>query len=563
MNPTRINFNDRRNISDITASSAPLIRLNETNAFEFTEPTSVYKYQLAFRDVDIKNWGIEYDGLTFKVTKFYDKQTVPAIPVKLYYYDLVNGKCTLTYYVRLEKNLADLVTLDAKDHTINAVKTKDNFVQSLDKMFTALGDEAVTWRDEINSAYITIWQVAGNADGSDKNITYQLDDIATSILDSDNNVLYTQKGYSGTYYSNLKKASKVKVDLSHGWPVDEDGNAIFSFNKEYYVHIAFEYYDREYVDYDYGTPVWGTLNTVRLPFTVGIPALSEFLVKQPGIFNGTNDGVAYIFGKDYNVAGNSVVAMQYDLTYGFVKLAEKLQPSADATRTEVKFKTNGCIDGDIYHADGSIAGIENADITNKLNANPANAQVDAAKSILMAKKDKNGKVYGQKFLIEVMGAKYVGKYAYSNDEMKAENFTITMMSPIKEGSISAADGSTTISVDATDQQKIKESKFLAKTYSTAGTKYQLFPSDETKAGSSIYSWIEYNNNGTITIEPKDDKVLKVKEIKNTVEGDNGYEGYVQVEPVNPAFDTTGDITVTVNDVWGFSISQDITINIKR
>ena len=148
-------------------------------------------------------------------------------------------------------------------------------------------------------------------------------------------------------------------------------------------------------------------------------------------------------------------------------------------------------------------------------------------------------------------------------ERKAEAFTIKMLSPIKEGSISAADGSTTISIDATDNQKIVESKFLAKTYSTAGTQYKLFPSTATKKGSSIYEWIKYNNAETITITPKDDRVLKVVEIENTVDGDGGYEGYVKVEPVNPAYDTTGDITVTVNDVWGFNISQDITIEVKR
>ena len=194
---------------------------------------------------------------------------------------------------------------------------------------------------------------------------------------------------------------------------------------------------------------------------------------------------------------------------------------------------------------------------------PSQTKVNASDAILMAQKGKNGKVYGQKFVVEVADATYVGKYAYSDNEKKAQKFTITMKSPIKEGSISAADGSKTIAIDATDQQKIVESKFLAKTYSTAGTKYQLFPSDATKKGSSIYEWIKYNDDATITITSKDDKVLKVKEIKNTQEGEDGYEGYVKVEPVNPAYDTTGDITVTVNDVWGFSISQDITINVKR
>ncbi len=527
------------------------VKQGAINTFYFDVPTSIYKSQIIVDEFEKQNWGVEIEGNTFTVNKYFDKATIPSFPVYFNYIKLVNDgsvkSVTQTVYIRLERSISAGVTLDAKAWTINAVKNKDNFTAPLKKMYDAMSaEELINWKEFVKNYDYEVYQVGTNADGSDKKIS-DYKQYGTNGKNGSNKIkdMVSLVKSNGENITNAVDAASIKVNLNQEWPTN------LAFDKEYYVLVSFK------------DSKGDVLSTAKLPFTVGIPALSTFLVKQQGVFNGTNDGTAYIFSQAYNVKDNDVIAMQYDLTYGFVKLAEKLQPK-DATATTLKFKTNGYINGDDKNAEGQIAGIAEMKITSTtpVELTPGYTAIDASKAILMAQKGKNGKVYGQKFVIEVAEAKYVGKYAYSNDDKKAQKFTITMKSPIKEGSISAADGSKTISIDATDQQKIVESKFLAKTYSTAGTKYQLFPSDATKNGSSIYSWIKYTD-GKITITPKDDKVLKVKEIQNTTEGKEGFEGYVKVEPVNPAYDTTGDITVTVNDVWGFSISQDITINIKR
>lgn len=551
--------NKGTNPADSEDESFISVKLGETNTFSFDVPTSIYKSQIIVDEFEAQNWGVEIEGNTFTVNKYFDKATIPSFPVYFNYIELVNDgsikSVTQTVYIRLERSISAGVTLDAKAWTINAVKANDNFTASLKKMYDAMSAEELTnWKEFVKSYEYDVYQVGTGTNGDPKPISdfKQYGNNGTDGTSTIKNMVSLIKS-DGKAITNVVDAASIKVNLNQEWPTN------LAFDKEYYVEVKFK--DEK----------GDVLSTAKLPFTVGIPALSTFLVKQQGVFNGTNDGTAYIFSKDYNVKDNDVIAMQYDLTYGFVKLAEKLKPSANATVTTLKFKTNGYINGDDKNTEGVIAGIAAMQTasTTPVILTPGATAVDASNAILMAKAGKNNKVYGQKFVIEVDEAKYIGKYAYSADDKKAQKFTITMKSPIKEGSISAADGSTTISIDATDQQKIVESKFLAKTYSTAGTKYQLFPSDDTKEGSSIYDWIKYDaTNGTITVTPKDDKVLKVKSVVNGTDADSANnkpatEGYVEVEPVNPAYDTTGDITVTVNDVWGFSISQDITINIKR
>ena len=539
---------NKKSNSDPEDKSYISVKLGSTNTFYFDVPTSIYKSQIIVDEFEAQNWGVKIEGNTFTVNKYFDKATIPSFPVYFNYIELVNDgsikSVTQTVYIRLERSISADVTLDAKAWTINAVPSKDNFTAPLKKMYDAMSAEELTnWKEFVSSYDYDVYQV--NADGPTKISKYkQYGQDGTNGSKTIKDMVSLIKS-NGAIISNAVDAASIKVNLNQEWPTN------LAFDKEYYVLVSFK------------DSKGDVLSTAKLPFTVNIPELSTFLVKQQGVFNGTNDGTAYIFSKDYNVADNDVVAMQYDLTYGFVKLAEKLAPTG-ATATTLTFKTNGFINGDDKNSEGKIVGLAAMSGANNQGILvPGQTNVNASDAILMAQKGKNGKVYGQKFVVEVADAKYVGKYAYSDNEKKAQKFTITMKSPIKEGSISAADGSKTIAIDATDQQKIVESKFLAKTYSTAGTKYQLFPSDATKKGSSIYEWIKYNDDATITITSKDDKVLKVKEIKNTQEGEDGYEGYVKVEPVNPAYDTTGDITVTVNDVWGFSISQDITINVKR
>ena len=504
---------------------------------ELTFNHPVYDAHLHFDDATIQRWAItDINGTSFTVGKRPDDITSANFQVNVHYVTLKGEVKNEWIPMTVAKSFAGQTVLAQTDHMINAEASKDKFAVSLDNMFTDLGTNEALWKSDVTKATVELYQVGTAADGKDKEITIPTAPaISFTVADKD--------GKDAT--SDLSKATQIIADFKQNWPATGDDYAL---DESYYVLVSFMDANND------------VLNTVKVPFTMNIPALSTFLQKQQGVFNGTNDGTAYVFGTTLvnTDAKGSALPLQYDLSYAFVGGLKNLGT------TTIKFKTNGYIDGDTNNSKGALVEFVNASKTTYADSDVA-MTFDANKAALVAKADKNNDVYGQVFEIEVSSAAYLGKYTYSEDARKAETFTIKMLSPIKEGKISAADGSQTINVTATDNQMIKESAFHAETY--AAVAYELFPSATTKKASQIYDWISYNAlSGTITIVPEDDRVLKVTEIKNTVDATTTaeeVEGYVKVEPVNPAYDTTGDIIVTVNDVWGFSNKQNITVNIAR
>ena len=515
-------------------------KVNKVNAgkVELTFSNPIYDAHLHIDDATIQRWAItDIDGTSFTVGKRPDDITSANFQVNVHYVTL-EGKVKNEWIpMTVAKSFAGQTVLAQTDHMINAEASKDKFAVSLDNMFTDLGTNEALWKSDVTKATVELYQVGTAADGKDKQITIPTAPNAISFTVAD------KDGKDAT--SDLSKATQIIADFKQNWPATGDDYAL---DESYYVLVSFMDANND------------VLNTVKVPFTMNIPALSTFLQKQQGVFNGTSDGTAYVFGTSMrNTSQTDKLPLQYDLTYAFVGGLKNLGT------TVIEFTTNGYINGDENNSKGSLVGLALSSKQTIVDSDCYDTGTTAdGKLTLVALNGKNDDAYGQVFKIEVSSAKYLNKYAYSEDARKAETFTIKMLSPIKEGKISAADGSQTINVTATDNQMIKESAFHAETY--AAVAYELFPSATTKKASQIYDWISYNALETITIVPEDDRVLKVTEIKNTVDATTTaeeVEGYVKVEPVNPAYDTTGDIIVTVNDVWGFSNKQNITVNIAR
>ena len=524
-----------RDNNDLQSTTA----VNKVNVgkVELTFNHPVYDAHLHFDDATIQRWAItDIDGTSFTVGKRPDDITSANFQVNVHYVTLKGEVKNEWIPMTVAKSFAGQTVLAQVDHMINAEASKDKFAVSLDNMFTDLGTNEALWKSDVTKATVELYQVGTAADGKDKKITIPTAPaISFTVADKD--------GKDAT--SDLSKATQIIADFKQNWPAIGDAYAL---DESYYVLVSFMDANND------------VLNTVKVPFTMNIPALSTFLQKQQGVFNGTSDGTAYVFGTSMrNTSQTDKLPLQYDLTYAFVGGLKNLGT------TVIEFTTNGYINGDENNSKGSLVGLALSSKQTIVDSDCYDTGTTAdGKLTLVALNGKNDDAYGQVFKIEVSSAKYLNKYAYSEDARKAETFTIKMLSPIKEGKISAADGSQTINVTATDNQMIKESAFHAETY--AAVAYELFPSATTKKASQIYDWISYNALGTITIVPEDDRVLKVTEIKNTVDATTTaeeVEGYVKVEPVNPAYDTTGDIIVTVNDVWGFSNKQNITVNIAR
>ena len=533
--------------SDATYKSendAYLVKLNDKNTFSLTVPTSVYKSQVMVDDLYADRWGVKIDGNSFTVTKFYDKQTVPAFPVYFWFYDLVGQKSVkITVWVRLENSISDLTTLDAVAHEIKADPTKDNFSASLSAMFNDFGTSGtLEWKDRVKRGDIKIMQVGTGANGADK-------DVSTPLTNNDIKITYLKS--DGTTTTTLADIATLKVDLSHGWPGSNAGND-YALDKEYYVEIKF---------YD-ATTGGDVLNTVRLPFTLSIPQLSTLLVKEQVVFGSGINGKAYMNTAD-NLNGETDGARtsRYEFRHAFKDFETVVANHTIVFALDADQKIDG---SKVDDATKPLAHLGNTGTAATSTATASGATVKAAIAL-----DNIDKAYHQPINIQVVEALYLKKYAYGKTERETNYFTLDVMSPIEQGNV-VANGTISVVATADGTALVKESNFKATTY--ANVAYKVFKDKFTGGNTANAYSSEFVNKVTFQTANKNAFLLVDSMGKSTadaIEGnaatrdDDGiYEGYVTLKPANAGYEATENINVVVTDIWGYEKEVSIPVTIK-
>ena len=523
------------NVTYKDADNAYLVKLNDKNTFSLTVPTSVYKSQVMVDDLYADRWGVKIDGNSFTVTKFYDKQTVPAFPVYFWFYDLVGQKnVKITVWVRLENSISDLTTLDAVAHEIKADPTKDNFSASLSAMFNDFGTSGtLEWKDRVKRGDIKIMQVGTGANGADKDVT--------STLLTNNDIKITYLKSDGTTTTTLADIATLKVDLSHGWP--GSGND-YALDKEYYVEIKF---------YD-ATTGGDVLNTVRLPFTLSIPDLNTLFVQQSGVFvNGVAN--AYMDAdatQDANSSG--VVTPRYVIKGAFQEFAKNVGSST----FDVALDNNTKISGNNKSAN-LASFVDNTDtnnaITNVTSTNIEKLAIKLTTTGVTINGDGTPEGYGKELLASFKNIKYVGKYSYGD---ATYDFKIKVMSPILEGYVTAVNGS--VEIPATDLNGTKINDSHIKGYTYNDIVYSIF----YKAGTSDWARKEIKD-VDFAVPSSSANLFTVGDLEEGSAATSTaaeVPSYVLVTPKNLAETTTGDLSVTVTDAWGYTLTQTIKVTVK-
>ena len=510
------------------------------NVVATKQPQALYDMHLSASADDVTLFGIEFKeeagSYQFRMTTVPDNITRAGFKLNIETIAMDGENKTAYVWVGQSSVLTNAYTYEMVEHQLVA----NNATASKEKNFFSI--DLNLMKNAMTATNKALWNSYAK--------TYDL----TIIDQNDNNkvVATDGDGIVPEFVTELKDGKGVKVASSYGVA----NNIKFHITNNTASAKVNSYINKEItavVNFYKDAAKKELLNTIKVPFKLTIPALGNYLPKQQGVFNGTQDGTAYIFGTSLNNTAQTVRALQYDLSYAFVDINKALEDG-----TKLYFTTNGKV------GDNVVAKFVDSSKTTYVDTDCA-LTMDGAKAALVALTGNNKDVYGQPIKIEIANTtKYLGYYTWTDDERAAEAFTIKMLSPIAEGNLTAADGTQTITITSTDQMKIGESKFAIATY--ANIAYKLFPSAGTKAASDIYEWITYNSAGTVTITSKDTKVLTVKSIANGTDATadaKATEGYVEVAPVNAAYDTEGTITVVVNDAWGFKLEKDVTIKITK
>ena len=402
------------------------IKLNAVNTFSTTNPTSVYKTQVIVDELYKERWGVKIEGNTFQVTNFYDKQTVPAFPVYFWHYDLTTQTAVkTTVYVQLENSISDMTTLSEVNWTIPTAANKDNFTASLAAMFSNLGTAGTEeWKDRVNSVATQVYQVGTNADGSDKAVSGA---GLVQFLNANNGVVDVNTT------ANIKTVAKVKVNLNHQWPAD----ANHALDKKYYVKVDFKASNGD------------VLNSVKLPFTVAIPAMSNLFKEQAGVFV---NGVANAYMDATATTGN--VAPEYYIKGAF----ETFKANLGTSTFNINLDNQTKISGEKKSVD--LAELS-ATAINGANAEELKITLKTAGVTINANGTPEG--YKKELIAVVSDVKYLNRYSYGN---ATYTFKIKVMSPILEGNIQAVGGEVIVPATDLDGYMVNDSHIKGYTYNS-------------------------------------------------------------------------------------------------
>ena len=176
--------------------------------------------------------------------------------------------------------------------------------------------------------------------------------------------------------------------------------------------------------------------------------------------------------------------------------------------------------------------------------------------------------YGQALKVNVVNTNYTDtEWAYSNEADTKYSFTISVFSPIFEGTIAATDGSKNLTVIANSETGSDITADMVKLTDYANNKYNVVPDLSGRASNAednttdIWSAKQIEN---VWVEETGDNNY-IKEIKLRglqVAGENVIPGAITViaQPV-PSYTEPTEVTVNVKDVWGYVTSQPLNITL--
>ena len=479
------------------------VTVGEMLTVEFDNPQNVYDAYIEIDEATQVRWGItDIKGLSFKVGKLADNITTTYFPITVHYVTLDGNTASTTYNIKPAKTLNGVTVLESQNIEISATAANNRKDYSLAPMFEDLaGNALVLWKADVtNTPAIKVYRVESTGD---------VEEIGLA-----NAVTFDK--------SAIKDVTKLTLN------VDAARTAEYKLDKSYYAKIDFKDTDGE------------ILNTVKVPFTLSIPALSKFLVKENVVFGTTSTGKAYMNTEDLvTPAAGTPYASRYAFKHAFNKF-----------------------DNVYDHSSTITFAIDPAQKINNVAVANTHAKLTDASTSDVAIELIGDKAYHTPINIVISDAKYLGIYAYSETERAANAFKLDVMSPIEQGTVEAASAAG-ISVVATSEgvAKLYEKDFKAATY--AGIAYKIFK-DKFATGDTEASLYTSPYISDVTFESANTNVFTVE--KNGVgakkNGNKVEEGYVEVTPKNAGYDTTEKLNVTVKDIWGYTKKADINVTVK-
>ena len=321
---------------------------------------------------------------------------------------------------------------------------------------------------------------------------------------------------------NIKDATNMKFAVDNSVASDA-----FEIDTEYFAKVTFTADESE-------------LNSIVVPFQFAIPDFANSFQQESAVFIG---GVAnaYMNVADYNAAvaaGKAKAA--YKLSNAFVKYLNGAKLALDDKTKIVGDKTSAQL--------ATIDATFNGDAMIYLQ------DVDKAKETNIPAG------YGQELIVNASSDNYKG-WAYPEGK-GTYTFTIKVMSPLYEGTVSAIGDVVKIPATSVSGWNMTNEHIEGKTYNNIS--YNVLPD----VPSSVADWsrpevakVQAKTTNPRVVQLANDGVAQPAGTV-TVDGKTSVRsGYITVLPQNIAVSTPTTINVTVTDIWGYAKTNPIKVNV--
>lgn len=160
------------------------------------------------------------------------------------------------------------------------------------------------------------------------------------------------------------------------------------------------------------------------------------------------------------------------------------------------------------------------------------------------------KGYGKELIVNITNVKYLNVYDYKDE---VYTFKISVLSPILEGKVTAIGGEVIVPATKQDGYKVNDSHIKGYTYNNEV--YSIF--SDAKA-PEYWKRKEINsvnfatgNENVFTCDATGSDYVDAKNL-----------GSVTVYPKNLKETTSENMTVTVKDAWGYTLTQKVKVTVK-
>lgn len=513
------------------ATDVNVVTPGEPNTITFEYPTAVYDAYLEFDDATVTRWDIKgVSETSFTVGKLADNITLTAFQVKVNYVDLKGDVKAEYMIIKPSKAYATETVLPTHAHAIDANWAKDNFTESIDPMFTNLGDNKSLWKADVNGyKVVEFFKVKSGEETEDTKIVNKPADgiynLSLSFVKADKT--------STVNGSALKDAAYVKVGVNQ--------DAQLKVGETYYAIVKFVDSDND------------VLNTLKVPFTISIPEFAGFFKPQDGVLvNGVLN--AYMTSDDKTVGDVS------DATYKLYRAFNEFETTNKNLTYNITLDDKTKITSAKDKKSSELATLSH--ITMPL----INNRKDISITLTGTKGAQVG--YKQDLIVNVTNAKYLGKYAYADDGVVNYTFKINVMSPLFEGKIVAATGSKiVIPATALDGKKITNADLTGYTYNNIN--YSVLPDQvgtpTTPGGTVPQDWVRPEVKSVTYSSSDENKFETALEATNATITDPKVglvPGYLKVTPKNLAATADAELKVLLTDIWGYKLNQSIPVTVK-